>query len=66
LFSIRFEILEESYSRNWRKVTEIETSRSQISTKMGMVGAGARGTTGKYLPQDQQRSAQIMKEFAAN
>jgi hypothetical protein len=60
LFSIRFEIQEEGYSRNWRKVTEIETNRNHISTKMGMVGAGTRGTTGKYLPQDQQRSAQIM------
>jgi hypothetical protein len=66
LFSIRFEIEEEGYSRNWRKVTEIETNRNHISTNMAMVSAGARGTTGKYLPQDQQRSAQIMKEFAAN
>jgi hypothetical protein len=59
LFSIRFEIQEEGYSRNWRKGTEIETNRNHISTKMGMVSAGARGTTGKYLPQinkDRRRS----------
>jgi hypothetical protein len=42
LFSIRFEIQEEGYSRNWRKVTEIETNRNHISTKMGMVSAGTR------------------------